>query len=212
MSLEYNPEIYGQMLPGNVTVRVGIWTNELSTSTSAELRLDNIKYELWTKPNQTGIIKVYDNEFAQNHTFYNSSYGEGYSFIDTERTRAISDEIVFTIYSNISNLLDFTIDEITITSYGVKEFNSTVSSKIGSLYTIGENISWQVEFSLFIPAYYNSWVEIDKPSDWSFVCIIDGFETDMVGCCLGIGYGSKKLIIPNSILGPGLWSLSLIHI
>jgi len=210
MNLEYNPVTYGQVLPGVVTIRVGVITNELSTSFSADLRLDNIEYKLWTKPNQTGIIKAYDNEFAQNHTYYNITFGKGYSFIDAERTRALGEDIVFTIYSNISNIIDFTIDEITIISYVVKEFNSTVSNKLGSLYTPGENINWLVEFSIFIPPYYNSWIEIDKPGDWSFFHIMDGFEEDKTEDCLGTGSGSTKLIIPNSILGPGLWKLEAI--
>jgi len=212
MDLYYNPVSYGQVLPGNITIRLGVYTNEASTMSSAsDLRLDNIKYELWTKPNKTGIIKAYDNEFPQNYTYYNTSIGKGYSFIDIERTRSPTGEVDFTIHSNISDLLDFSIETITITSYAVKEFNSTISSKLGSLYTPAENIIWQVEFSISsIPGDYDCWVEFDKPSDWSFIHIIDGFEADRTGDCLGTSFGSNRLIIPNSILGPGLWKLEAI--
>ncbi len=211
--MNYNPLTFGQVLPGVVTIRVGLIMNEDHSKDWLKFYFDNFKFELWTEVNETGIIKTYDNEFAQNYTYYNDleNIGNGHSFIETERIRNPTGDIDFTIYNNMSDILDFYVGKITLTSFGIKTFNSTVSSKLGSLYTPGVNISWQVEFSISsIPDGYNSWVEFKKPSDWFFTSIIDGFEADRTGGCLGRGFGSNRLIIPNNIMEPGLWKLEAI--
>jgi hypothetical protein len=211
--MNYNPVSYGQVLPGVITIRVGFIMNEDASKNWCKFNFDNFKFELWTELNETGLIKTYDNEFAQNYTYYNKleTIGSGYSYIETDRVRNPTEDVDFTIYSNISGFLDFIVDTITLTSYAMKVINSTASGKIGSLYTLGSNISWQVEFSISsIPGGYSSWVEFDKPSDWSFTQILDGFEANVTGSCLGRYFGSQRLTIPYWVFGSGIWKLEAI--
>ncbi|MHA1933078.1 MAG: hypothetical protein ACW96X_11080, partial [Promethearchaeota archaeon] len=141
--IDYDPIAYGQVLPNNVTLRVGVYTwEDDSISPWNEIYFDNIKCELWTKPNSSDIITVNDNEFSQNYSYINTDYGEGYSFIDVERNRTISDEITFTISQNVSDILDLNIDSITINSSSEKSINTTILGIPGSKYNLGSNISW----------------------------------------------------------------------
>jgi hypothetical protein len=207
LNMIYNPFTFGQVLPGVVTIRVGVIMNEDSGPGWISMFLDNFKCELWTRPNEEGIIKAYDNQFPQNHTYYNTTFGEGYSFIDTERTPDSDNQIDFTIYSNRSEVLDFHIDKITVISHAIKKYNSTVSNKLGSIYSLGENISWHVEFSLIIHNNYYCWVFIEKPSDWEFIHAIDSFQADKIEFCLGKDLGSKVMKIPLDHISEGLWKL-----
>ncbi|MFX1280799.1 MAG: hypothetical protein ACFFA3_15595 [Promethearchaeota archaeon] len=210
--LSYDPLAYGQVLPGDVSLRIGVYTWEADSVTPwNEFYFDNIKCELETKPNIPNIIYVKDNEFNQNYSYINTSFGEGYSFIDTERYREVSDDIIFTIYQNISDVLDLNIDTISIHSPSEKSLNSSVLGVEGSCYEFGTNISWYTELSISsIPPDYTSWVELEKPTDWFFTSIIDGYEADRTSNCFGKEFGSPKLIIPSGIIGPGLWKLSAI--
>ncbi|MBY8988820.1 MAG: hypothetical protein KGD61_10225, partial [Candidatus Lokiarchaeota archaeon] len=208
--MNYNPISYGQVLPGVATVRIGLIMNEDSGPGWVRIYLDNFKYELWSESNENGIIKALDNQFPLNHTYYNTTFGEGYSFINTERTPDLDHQIDFTIYSNKSGLSDFNIEAITIISHAIKKFNTTVSNNLGSLYTLGENISWQVEFSLTINNDYHNWIFIEKPSDWEFVNVFDGFEDDIVDFCIGKGLGSTLMEIPSNKINAGLWKLEAI--
>jgi len=210
MSLNYDPTTYGQILPGNVTVRVGIIVNENSGPERVQLYLDNIKYEIWTESNENGILRTFDFQFLQNHTYYNTTYGEGYAFIDTERAPDADNIIEFTVFSNISRVSEFKIDKLTIISHAIKKFNTTISSKIGSLYSLGENISWQVEFSLIIPTNYYCWLFIEKPVDWEFIHAIDSFSEDKIGFCPGNSIGSSLMEIPLGHVSGGLWTLEAI--
>ncbi len=188
---------------------MGLILDEDSSSDFLKVHFDNFKYEVHTKTNELGIVKTFDNQFSQNWTYYNTSYGEGYSFIDTERTSDSDNKVDFTVYNNRSGLLGFFIEEITIAAYATKTFNSTVSNTLGSVYTVGENISWQVEFTVDIPFHYNCWIQVDKPNDWSFNEIY--YETiDKTGLCSGIEYGSVNLIIPNNVLEEGDWRINAI--
>jgi len=210
LSRNYNPFTFGQVLPGVVTIRVGLFYNEDDTPESVDLYLDNINFELWSESNEKGIIKAFDHQFPQNHTYYNTTFGEGYSFINTVRTPDSDHQIDFTIYNNRSGLSDFHIGKITLISHATKKFNSTVSNKLGSLYSLGENISWQVEFSLTINNNYYCWVFIEKPSDWEFIHAIDSFEDEQIGFCLGKELGSIVMKIPLDHISEGLWKLEAI--
>ncbi|MHA2391606.1 MAG: hypothetical protein ACXAEX_06525 [Promethearchaeota archaeon] len=205
----YNPVSYGQVLPGNVTVRAGM---SISADCSkggggSMLYLDNVKFEPWTQPNEGGLLKAFDLELNQNFTYNNITYGEGYSFIDVERTMNYTDQIILTIYKNVTGLLDFSVDSIIIHSSAVKVFNSSISGIEGSMYTKGEKIEWFFELPITIPFGYICWVEVEKSLDWEFLSILDGFEVEQKENCLGTNIGSNSLIIPTDFLNPGLWQL-----
>ncbi|MFX0021994.1 MAG: hypothetical protein ACFE9S_06685, partial [Candidatus Hermodarchaeota archaeon] len=210
--LTYNPKEYGQILPGIATLRVGVQVFEDdSIAPWNEIYFDNIKCELWTKPNNSGIIKLKDNEFNQNYTYINTGFGEGYSFIDVERFREVSSKISFTVYKNLSDVLDFRIDNITIKSFAEKSFDSKFLGIPGSEILLGSNITWFTDVSISsIPTEYTSWVEVEKPNDWLFINIADGYEAEQIDNCLGKEFGSPALIIPHTILSPGLWKLKAI--
>lgn len=212
LSIIYDPIMYGHVLPNTASVRVGVYGYEDDSIISwQEFYFDNIKYEPWTKPNTSDIVLATDIEFTQNYTYFNTDYGEGYSFIDVERYRSVSDNILFTIHQNLSNVIDFKIDSYTISSPAQKLINSTILGSTGSKYTTGSNISWYTELSISsIPPDYTSWVELEKPTDWFFTSIIDGYESDKTSSCIGKDFGDPKLIIPSSILGAGLWKFNAI--
>jgi hypothetical protein len=212
LSIIYNPKTYGHVLPNTASVRVGVYGYEDDSIVSwQEFYFDNVKYEPWTKPNISNIVIATDNEFNQNYTYINTSYGEGYSFIDVERYREESDEITFTIHQNITDISDLRIDTITINSCAEKSFNTTILGISGSEYELGSNISWYTELSISSnPPDYACLVEIRKPSDWSFTQITDGYEADQTENCLGATFGSTKLTIPAVILSPGLWKFEAI--
>jgi len=66
LSLIYNPIIYGQVLPNNATIRVGLYGYEDKGIPSwQEFNFDNVKFAPWTKPNNSNIIIANDNEFNQ---------------------------------------------------------------------------------------------------------------------------------------------------
>lgn len=208
LTMHYNPVSFGQSLPGDVTVKYGVYVHGDCTRGSGgpvTIFLDNLKCELWSKPNQSELIRVYDVEFSQNYTYHNTTYGEGYSFIEVERSRSPTDLVVFTIYQNISDVIEFNIDMVTIISFVEKIMNTTSDGQVGSQYTYGDIIIWNFEFSIFIPTDYFSWIIIDKPDDFSFTSIEDGFNVEQIGSCFGTGLGSIQLIIPNSILQAGSW-------
>jgi len=210
LSLIYNPLAYGQVVPNNATLRVGVYGLETYDFPSYNIfRFDNIKCELWTKPNISNIVIANDIEFNQNYTYSNTDYGEGFSFIDEDRYRSESDTIVFTIYQNLIDVMDFKIDSIIINSPAEKLITSEVSGRSGSKYITGSNITWYSSFSISsIPQDYNSWAEIKKPSDWVFTKISDPYEAEHE--CAGNNYGSTKVLISNTILKPGLWNLEAI--
>ncbi|MHA2324260.1 MAG: hypothetical protein ACXACB_02585, partial [Promethearchaeota archaeon] len=212
LNLIYDPVSYGHILPNNVSLRIGVygWEDDSIVSWQS-FYFDNIKCEFWTKPNISNILIATDNEFNQNYTYINTANGEGHSFIDTERYRSISDEITFTIHNNMTDALDLKIDTITINSFAEKSKNSTVLGIPGSEYIFGSNINWHSELSISsVPPDYTSWVEVEKPFDWLFTQIIDGYEAEQTENCLGLNYGSSKVIIPSSILGPGLWKFDAV--
>ena len=209
LKMLYNPVTYGQVLPGNVTVRVGM---SISGDCSkggggSELYVDNVKFEPWTQPNEARLLKAYDLELNQNFTYNNITYGKGYSFIDFERTRVPTDQVIFTIFKNITDILDFSIDSIKIHSHAVKIFNSSISGIDGTMYSEGEEIEWYFELPITIPFGYTCWVKVEKPLDWEFISILDGFIVEQKGNCLGTNIGSSSLIIPTDFLGSGLWQL-----
>jgi hypothetical protein len=210
--LNYDPIAYGQVLPEIATLRVGthVMANDAINPWN-EIYFDNIKCELWTQSNVTGLAEVNDNEFNQNYSYINTDYGEGYTFIDVERYREVSDEISFTVYQNVSDVIDFKIGNINIKSYAEKPFSSEFLGSPRSKIEFGSNITWYTEISIStIPVEYTSWLEVEKPNDWLFTRIIDGYEAQQLNNCSGTHFGSTTLSIPQSILSPGLWSLEAI--
>ncbi|MFW9900273.1 MAG: hypothetical protein ACFFDY_03175 [Candidatus Thorarchaeota archaeon] len=209
LKMLYNPVTSGQVLPGNVTVRVGMSINADCSKGGggSELNIDNVKFEPWTQPNEARLLRAFDHELSQNFTYNNITYGNGYSFIDFERTRVPTDQVVFTIYKNTTGMLDFSIDSIIIYSYAVKIFNSSISGIDGTLYVKGEEIEWFFELPISIPFGYICWAAIEKPIDWEFISILDGFLVEQKGNCLGTNIGSNCLIILNDVLSSGLWQL-----
>jgi len=148
LTMVYDPEALGQILPGNVTVRVGIHTlADVTVTPKGDFSIDNIEFNLWTMPNQMNLAKAYDLEFPANYSYTNTTYGKGYSYIDIERTRSETEDITFTISKNITDIDDFDIKNITITSGLLKKINSTVNGLDGSLYTNGIPTIWETELN-----------------------------------------------------------------
>ena len=48
-------------------------------------------------PNQMNLVNAYDLEFPSNYSYTNTTFGKGYSYIDTERTYSETEDITFTI-------------------------------------------------------------------------------------------------------------------
>jgi hypothetical protein len=209
-NLIYDPNIKGQFLPGNVSIKAGVHAIfDLNlTGINDALKIDNVKFEIWTQPNEPNILELLDVDSNLNYTYYNSTYGQGYSFIDTERSKNSTSEIEFTISQNMTNILDFQISNISVNSFLVKTFNSTYNGKEGSLYTTNMQINWETEFLVLNPfLYFNNRIEIKKPIDWDVNGIYDGFGTDQASSCLGTGIGSKTVIIPKEVISQGIWKL-----
>jgi hypothetical protein len=176
-----------------------------------EIFFDNIKCELWTRSNSSGLLRLNDNEFNQNYSYINTDYGDGYTLIDVERYTEISDEISFTVYQNVTDVLDFKIANIIIDSFAEKSFSSEFLGSPRSKIEFGSNITWQTEISISsIPIEYTCWLEVEKPDDWLFTRITDGYEAEQLKNCSGINFGSTTLSIPETILSAGLWSIEAI--
>ena len=184
--LQYDPVTFGQALPGEISVRGGIYIDAdcIKGGGGSKFYLDTIKFEPWTEPNEGGLIKVYDVDNDQTYSYSNLTYGEGYTFIDVERSAESTRDIIFTISSNFSDYLDFSINEVEIISSAVKSFNSTYLGESGSHYTLNDKINWQFDSSIFIPTDYLSWIEIEKPSDWIFTSVIDGYNVEQIENCI----------------------------
>ncbi|MFX0081419.1 MAG: hypothetical protein ACFE94_06685 [Candidatus Hodarchaeota archaeon] len=208
--LIYNPSMYGQILPGNVSIKTGLYAlSDLSLTAAQQfIQIDNIKYEIWTMPNKPYLLKALDFHSSLNYTYYNLSYGRGYSFIDVERITNTTTNIEFTIYQNLTNIIDIQIKNISINSYLVKSFNSTFMGVEGSYYSIDLQIGWETNFIISNPLLYSSTlIQIKKPMDWDIVSIYDGFGVNKTESCLGTGIGSKTITIPTEIINQGLWNI-----
>ncbi|MFX1569119.1 MAG: hypothetical protein ACFFCV_12210 [Promethearchaeota archaeon] len=210
ISIQYNAESIGQILPGSVSVFAGLYINDDSTHSDQDtIFMDNIQLTLWTNLNDTnGLIRTYDVLSETDYQYYSISEGQGYSFIDIERSTP--GDVTFTIFEDISpemDYIEFNVREVTVFSSAIKVFNTTYFGKEGSFYSLGSPVDWTTSFSISLPTYYYSWIEILKPIDWSVTSIIDGFETEQIGGCYGNEYGSSKLIIPYSIIGEGVWDI-----
>ncbi len=209
ISLTYDMSEVGQLIPENITIQAGVFVDD-ATSTAIKdqiLYLDDIKFSLWTKPNQQNLIITKDIEFDQEYSYENITFGKGKTFIDVERSRTETSDIKFTISKNASYTEDLEIYNITITSEAVKIFNSTIDGQIGSTYVINNEINWQTECSFSIPySYFNNWAEIYKPNDWNITSILDGYNVEKIGSCTGIEFGSTNMKIPQGQLSSGLWT------
>jgi len=214
MSLNYDLNLAGQQLPKNATVRAGVFvTDNISTTGSKEhfLSIDNIQFEVWTKPNQPNLILAKDIEFDQEYSYENITFGRGNSYIDKERSRTETSDIKFTISKNPLYTEELQIYNITITSEAFKIFNSTMNGLEGSEFVTNNQINWQTKCSFIIPyGYLNNWAEIIKPSDWNVTSIIDGYSIEKKGSCTGFDLGSETLKIPQNVLTSGLWTIKAV--
>ncbi|MFW9950854.1 MAG: hypothetical protein ACFFKA_12110, partial [Candidatus Thorarchaeota archaeon] len=204
LSMIYDPSADGQVTPNNATVRVGIYTNaQVMLTQWSEMRFDNIRFELWTMPNEPNLIRVFDNDIDNNYSYVNSSYGKGYTFVDVERNYESTKDVIFTIYSNKTEILDFFIYNITIQSSVVRTFNSSISEIEGCICTFGDNVLWEtyIGYSEYYK-YGEIWAEIIKPTDWNIIHLYDRDNVDRVGNCLDVGIGSNKTTIPIGIMTP----------
>ena len=209
-SMTYNPFQEGQTNLNNVAIRIGVIIDTFSADEGIEyVRFDNIAFNCWTEPNQANIITVKDIETSVNYPYQNLTNGQGKIFIATERTSSQTKPIIFTISKNVLN--DLEANNITIESINIKNLNSTVSSIEGSKFTLSTDISWYAEWITIIPFnYLNNWIEIEKPTDWFITHILDGFNEDQAGHCLGVGLGSNRVIIPEAYVSSGLWKLEAV--
>jgi hypothetical protein len=206
----FDPLTKGQILPGNVSIKAGVYalSNLSLTGNNDAFKIDNIKFEIWTEPNEPDLVEVLDINFNTNYTYHNLTYGRGYSFIDTERIKNVTSEISFTIFQNITNVLEFQINNITVNSDLVKTYNSTYNGKEGSLYSTNSQIHWELEFLVLFPfLYQTSRIEVEKPSDWNIESVFDGFGTDQIGVCQGTDLGSNLVIVPYDIITQGIWKI-----
>jgi len=213
MSITYDPNSESHTLPDNATIRAGVFIED-DTSVQASphnFRVDNVEYKVWTKPNISEIIEARDFEDMANYTYTNTDYGEGFSFVDVERTKNETTDIKFQISQNITGVEDFEIYNITMSSYITKEFNTTISGTTGSSYETGGNINWTLQ-GLFIQpfTYLENWIEIEKPSDWIVNHIYDAYQVDKIGSCTGTEHGSQRIVIPKNVYSAGLWEIEAI--
>jgi hypothetical protein len=209
-NLIYNPNIKGQILPGNISIKTGVYaiSDFHYTGLNDALKIDNVKFEIWTQPNEPYILELLDTDSNLNYTYYNLTYGRGYSFIDTERRKNSTSEIEFTISQNMTNILDFQISNISVNSYIVKSFNSTYYGKEGSFVSTIPQIKWETEFLVFNPfMYLNNRIVIKKPIDWDIISMYDGFGVNKTTSCSGVGIGSETVVIPAEIINQGMWKI-----
>jgi hypothetical protein len=211
--LTYDPIEIGQEIPNNVTLRIGVIVNNNTNVLGPGnlLYMGGVKFLIWTKPNQPNLISVLDCETSFVYAYQNFTFGKGQSFINMERKREETSEILFTVSQNVTDIEEFEIFNITISSNIVKIFNSTIDGTSGSMYTKEENISWQTYCSIAFPYnYFNNWLEIEKPRDWNVIHLFDGYNIDQIESCSGLDYGFTKVIIPKGVVNQGLWTLEAI--
>ena len=214
MRLDYDLNLAGQQLPKNATIRAGVFViNDISMTGAREhfISIDNIQFEVWTKPNQPNLMLAKDVEFDQEYSYENITFGRGNSFIDVERSRTETSDIKFTISKNPLCTEELQIYNITITSKAFKIFNSTMNGLEGSEFVTNNQINWQTKCSFIIPyGYLNNWAEIIKPSDWNVTSIIDGYSIEKKGSCTGFDLGFETLIIPQNVLESGIWTIKAV--
>lgn len=214
MSINYDLTDANQQLPENISMRAGVYVDDLIPTTGSKihnLSIDNIQFTVWTSPNSPNLLLANDTEFGLNYSYSNTTFGKAYAFIDVERSKNVTSDIIFTISKNSTYTEDFEVYNITITSEAVKTFNSTIHGEDGSLYTNDLDIEWETEATITIPfGYLNNWAEIIKPDDWDTTSILDGFGVEEIGSCTGINLGSERIIIPNGVLSSGLWTFEFV--
>ncbi len=216
LTMTYDTEEFHEpFLPGeNVTVRVGVYSHgekRIVGGTETFFQIDNVKFDLWTMPNQMNIVGVKDLEFNSNKTYINTTYGKGYYYNATERSYPTNKEIIFTISQNVTGINDFYIENININVNLLKRINSSISGLDGSLYTTGIPMIWQTELVITIPSDYKNTIdEITKPADWNITQILDGYDVNRIQSCTGTDPGSIEFIIPNGVFDQALWKIEAI--
>jgi len=215
MSVSYDLINYNQQILGNsdnITLRVGVITDNNTISPSSKEQIvyfNNIQFTVWTEPNISNLIVAKDLEDNIEYGYQNTTFGKGKTFIDGERSRTETSIFKFKISKNDTITDEFKVYNITIISEAVKIFNSTVDLKDGSIYTPNGTINWQTEalFGTLPYTYVNNWAEIKKPSDWTIISILDGYNVEKKESCIGIEPGSESVKIPEGILESGLWKI-----
>ncbi len=120
MTINYDPANFGQELPDYLTLKAGLRGNNTAIAVgNHELFIDNVEFKIWTQPNQSNLIYAMDYEIGLNNTYQNSSFGKGETFIGVEKSYNATQNVVFTIFNNITDLLDIEIKNITITSNAI---------------------------------------------------------------------------------------------
>ncbi len=211
LTLTYNPQTVGQILPGLMTIRAGIYTYNAATTLAKVQRLsiDNVRFNIWTGMNRNNSLVIRDNEFNQNYSYQNITTGTGRAFIGVERSRGTSSDVVFTIFKNSLVTEDVEAYNVTVTSFVEKQFNSTISGVSGSQYNAGgSSVNWTTYLNFVTPSsYISERALVGKPSDWNIMKITDGYGLDRVAACSGTVIGSNTMVIPKTILYDGLWKL-----
>ncbi len=212
LTLTYNPQTTGQVLPGQMTIRAGIYTYNTpctSSNKAQRLSIDNVRFNIWTMMNQSNSLTIRDNEFNQNYSYQNITTGTGKAFIGVERSRGTSSDVIFTIFKNSLVTEDVEAYNVTVTSFVERQFNSTISGVPGSQYNAGgSSVNWTTYLNFVTPSsYISERAIVGKPSDWNFTTITDGYGLDRVAACSGTGIGSNATVIPKTILYDGLWKL-----
>ncbi len=213
MSVTYDLSDINQQLPNNATIRTGVYvTNETDTGAKDQwIRIDNVDFTLWTKPNQENLTVAEDLEDNFEYGYQNITFGKGKTFINKTKSPIETSDILFTISKNEIISEEINIYNITITSEAIKIFNSTIAGQEGTQFSSNTMITWETECSFSIPySYLNSWAEIKKPSDWNITSVLDGYDVEKRENCTGIGLGSESLKIPVGILASGLWEIKAV--
>lgn len=212
MDLTYDPSAMGQTLPNEIKVRAGVFVqNSVTPSNTQYLRIDNIKYKIWSSINEPDLIVAYDNDYNKNYTYNNIAAGKGTTIVDVERSHSLTSDVIFTISKNNSYSDEFNVKDIVVSSECIKLFNSTYGGFNGSYYSTDGNINWNTEFSISIPYnYIDNWAEVVKTSDWAITSVLDGYNTEQIGSCSGVGIGFETSVIPKGTLTSGLWRVTAI--
>jgi len=211
LTLTYDLQSIGQVLPGTATIRVGVYTYgaDKTAVQIQRLTLDNVRFNIWTGMNRNNSFIIRDNEFNQNYSYQNVTTGTGRAVIDVERSRDTSSDVVFTVFKNALITEQVEVHNMTVNSFVEKEFNSTVATAPGSqYYTEGSSVNWTTYLHFVTPfSYMTQRVLISKPSDWNITSITNGFGINRLSACSGTGIGDTVIVIPKDIFYDGLWKL-----
>ncbi|NMC03577.1 MAG: hypothetical protein GYA24_00120 [Candidatus Lokiarchaeota archaeon] len=209
LTLTYNPQSIGHVLPGVATVRVGVYTYAPARTASQIqlLSIDNVRFHAWTGMNRNESLIIKDVEFNQEYLYQNITTSTGRAFINVQRSRGTSSDVIFTVSKNPAVLEPVEVANITIWSTVERSFNSTINASPGSQFsTNGSVVTWTTYLHFVTPfGYMPLRALVAKPTDWTIVSVVNGFGINRLFECSGTGYGSAVVVIPKEILYDGLW-------